>query len=156
MKRCNVCDQEKPATQEYFYTRFDRPDRCTYTCKTCTDARNTAYKNTPKGREVSRRAAKKSQSGRRYQNNVLHREYGISLEDYEKMIDNQGGHCVLCGGVNPDGRKLAVDHDHETKRVRGLLCLQCNRLLGVYEKLLRQCGEKRLKAYLLEAPCPES
>jgi DNA-directed RNA polymerase subunit RPC12/RpoP len=43
----------------------------------------------------------------------------------------QSGVCAICHGVNPSGRRLAIDHDHDTKRVRALLCGHCNhRILG--------------------------
>lgn len=46
------------------------------------------------------------------------------------MSAEQGGVCAICGGTNPSGHRLAVDHDHETRRVRGLLCHACNAGIG--------------------------
>lgn len=57
------------------------------------------------------------------------RPYGITPEDYGNMRAEQGGVCNICGGDN-ERRALAVDHCHATSRVRGLLCDDCNRLLG--------------------------
>ena len=55
--------------------------------------------------------------------------YGITLVEYDQMIADQGGGCKIC--MEPPGKKrLAVDHDHKTGRVRGLLCLGCNTALG--------------------------
>jgi hypothetical protein len=60
----------------------------------------------------------------------LRRTYGITLEDYERMLAEQGGVCPLCGRTadeaHPDKRPLVVDHCHDTLKVRGLLCSQCN------------------------------
>jgi hypothetical protein len=64
----------------------------------------------------------------------LKRCYGISVEQYEEMLDRQGGVCGLCGEP-PRGLRLAVDHDHETGRVRGLLHNECNRALGTWERI---------------------
>lgn len=51
----------------------------------------------------------------------------------EALIEVQGGElCAICGD-RPGERSLAVDHDHETRRVRGLLCIPCNRGLGFFE-----------------------
>jgi hypothetical protein len=73
--------------------------------------------------------------------NQLKAKYGITVEDYQSMFDSQGGVCKLCGMEETtkiskgDGvRSLAVDHDHNTGKVRGLLCHQCNVVLGQYEK----------------------
>ena len=60
---------------------------------------------------------------------ALKSKYGISVEDYESMLAAQGGVCAVCGDVNSD-RRLAVDHDHETGEVRGLLCTRCNVAIG--------------------------
>jgi hypothetical protein len=58
------------------------------------------------------------------------RSYGISVEEYETMLDDQGGGCYICGG-SPSGRALDIDHDHRTGKVRGLLCSNHNRALGL-------------------------
>jgi hypothetical protein len=48
------------------------------------------------------------------------------------MLYKQGGKCGICGSVS-NGKRLAIDHDHETGRVRGLLCQQCNTALGLFK-----------------------
>lgn len=60
-------------------------------------------------------------------------KYGLTLEEYDRMLETQGGGCGICGGTNPDGRRLHVDHDHKTGKVRGLLCINCNYLIGRME-----------------------
>lgn len=52
--------------------------------------------------------------------------YGITLEEYDKLLKEQNGLCAICKVV-PVSNKLAVDHDHDTGTVRGLLCPRCNR-----------------------------
>jgi hypothetical protein len=58
----------------------------------------------------------------------LMRRYGLTLEQYEAMRLRQGGRCAICGRVPV--RRLHVDHDHRTGRVRGLLCQNCNTAIG--------------------------
>jgi hypothetical protein len=71
----------------------------------------------------------------------LKREYGLTLEAYEGILASQGGVCAICQGPSKyrhrngslSGR-FAVDHDHSTGRIRGLLCDQCNRMIGHLDK----------------------
>jgi hypothetical protein len=62
------------------------------------------------------------------------KQYGISLEQYEEMLHNQGYGCAICGTKKPSERTkyFAVDHCHNTGKVRGLLCTKCNRGLGLF------------------------
>jgi hypothetical protein len=55
------------------------------------------------------------------------REYGLTHEQYEAMFKMQSGVCAVCGRP-PKVRKLDIEHDHKTGRVRCLACHQCNRL----------------------------
>lgn len=78
-----------------------------------------------------------------YANNKVHmqdlalqKKYGITLEDYNKMFAEQNGCCAMCGRHQSEfKRALAVDHNHITGAVRGLLCMRCNTTLGSYELL---------------------
>ena len=56
--------------------------------------------------------------------------YGITLQDYESILGEQGGGCAICDTM-PTVRRLHIDHDHTTGEVRGLLCGHCNQLLGL-------------------------
>jgi hypothetical protein len=56
----------------------------------------------------------------------LKRKYGIALHEYDYRLKLQMGRCAICGR-EPGKRRLDVDHDHKTKKVRGLLCHRCNR-----------------------------
>jgi hypothetical protein len=72
---------------------------------------------------------------------VLKRDYGITLEIYNAMLRKQAGRCAICRGPETvrtkrtgELRRLQVDHDHVTKRVRGLLCSRCNRVVWALEE----------------------
>lgn len=58
--------------------------------------------------------------------------WGMSVEEFEAKKEAQGGGCAICGGESPRGR-LAVDHNHDTGGVRGLLCASCNTGLGSFK-----------------------
>lgn len=62
----------------------------------------------------------------------LETSYRITLEEYEQRFLAQKGRCRICDSPERSGRLLAVDHDHVTGLVRGLLCSACNRGLGFF------------------------
>lgn len=59
------------------------------------------------------------------------RFYGIDVSDYDRMLEEQGGGCYICGKKPSGKRALDIDHDHKTGKVRGLLCSNHNRALGL-------------------------
>ncbi len=71
--------------------------------------------------------------------NYFLRTYGITLAKYRELWEQQGGVCAICGGegfiMNPNKHKLklVVDHCHDEGHVRGLLCHNCNRALGLLQ-----------------------
>lgn len=64
---------------------------------------------------------------------TLLRRFGITAVDYDRMLAEQDGGCALCSRP-PGARRLHVDHDHVTGKVRGLLCLPCNGALHYLER----------------------
>lgn len=92
-------------------------------------------RNKDRVRRMGREWAKTERGKRTTRNNFLKQRYGITIEDYEELLKHQGHVCKLCGrSAGQEGRALAVDHCHETGRVRGLLCTGCNTTLGRIEK----------------------
>jgi hypothetical protein len=87
----------------------------------------------------------------------LKTKYGMTQDDYERLLAAQGGKCALCGtdqigryGKNAKWKSghWQVDHCHRTGRVRGLLCHQCNVRIGAFEGLMEKAGEAKVNAYL--------
>lgn len=79
----------------------------------------------------------------------LRSRYGITWAQYQELLQQQGGQCAVVGCTEPPGGRGSiyhVDHDHKTGKVRGLLCSNCNRALG----LLRESPERieGLAAYI--------
>lgn len=57
--------------------------------------------------------------------------FDITPDEYDQVLAEQHGLCAICGRPPKPGKRLAVDHDHTTGFVRGLLCFMCNkRVLG--------------------------
>lgn len=63
------------------------------------------------------------------------REYGLTIDEYNALFEKQHGKCAICGGDGSGSKndKLYIDHDHNTGRVRGLLCGRCNFALGHFD-----------------------
>ena len=76
---------------------------------------------------------------------MLRKNYGITLAQYDQMLLTQRNGCLICGkSPEENGRRLAVDHDHASGMVRGLLCSNCNSALGKFQDdpvLLRAAAE---------------
>lgn len=71
------------------------------------------------------------------ENNRL-RKYGLTIKKWKRLLAKQGGACCICHETSKPGKpRLAIDHDHKTGKVRGLLCSRCNTALG----LLRDSAE---------------
>jgi hypothetical protein len=74
------------------------------------------------------------------------RPYGISVAEYDRLLEAQRGRCAVCGTKDPGSRRLvfAVDHCHETDQVRGLLCYLCNSGIGMLQdnpQIIRAAAE---------------
>jgi hypothetical protein len=65
---------------------------------------------------------------------TLLRKYGISLEEYYDIVNKYNNTCYICGRSPYNNRKLHLDHDHLTGKVRGVLCARCNWYLATIEK----------------------
>ena len=63
----------------------------------------------------------------------LIKKYHMTLIDYDNLLKAQDGSCALCYR-KPGKVPLHVDHDHKTRKIRGLLCHQCNWYLGIIDK----------------------
>lgn len=77
-------------------------------------------------------------TGKKYH---LKKKYGLTPEQVESMREAQGGKCAICSCYL---EKPQVDHNHTTGKVRGLLCGNCNRALGIFQDssvLLRLAAE---------------
>jgi hypothetical protein len=80
-------------------------------------------------------------------NRELKKNFDTTLQEYNIMLKKQNGVCAICGSKLPLGKyntNFLVDHDHLTKKVRGLLCGRCNFGLGQFQDnstLLRKAAE---------------
>ena len=130
MRICRNCG---PLPLAEFY-----PSSRTRLCKACQNRARTerARANPDQQRAVRRR--------------IKLKKYGLTPEDYDRMVAEQGGLCAIClreGEIDPTSQlRLGVDHNHTTGRVRGLLCRPCNQALGVMGDDPERCD--RMAEYL--------
>lgn len=134
MKICRNCS-DKPQPISNFTKNTAKKDGLQTRCKKCmgdsckeTNAKNRERYNA-KRREYRSKNREKCLALCRAGN--LRRDYGISPLQYDAMFNSQSGCCKICRiDANKLKKPLAVDHDHKTGRVRGLLCYHCNWLIG--------------------------
>lgn len=138
MKPCGVCKEDKPL--EAFHRQASSKDGRAWLCKPCSQIRRREWRSKRKDydKEYHKRryAANpeyyKEKALRWYRNNKLKHKcykFNISPSTYQKLAEGQEGKCALCLKERP----LVIDHDHLTKKVRGLLCNTCNLSLGMFE-----------------------
>ena len=98
------------------------------TCRVCGQGKNLTEFHTRKDTGKIRNECKTCHADKQMQRN-----YGIDLSTYNRMFQEQGGVCKICNLPQKSTRndRLAVDHCHETGKVRGLLCDGCNRGIGL-------------------------
>lgn len=122
-KSCTKCGVEKELTE---YTKnFNKKWGKSYlrsSCRECDNARNRKYHADNK--------AKRAQQHKDWRNKKV---FGLGDGEYETMLANQGGVCAICKKECTSKPSLAVDHDHATGKVRGLLCSNCNNGLGRFK-----------------------
>ena len=115
MKKCKKCKETKPLTEFY-----SRGDRVASICRVCDMQKKMEFK--------AKYPEKVKARDRRY---ALKKLYGITIEEYNRLLKEQDECCAICGKHQLDFEKhLVVDHDHNTGEVRGLLCNNCNLMIG--------------------------
>lgn len=83
-------------------------------------------------------AQRKDRYYRKHKAAIGARKHGLSVDDVNAMLSEQGGVCAICRQPPADGQRLCVDHDHTCcpgqrscgRCVRGLICQNCNKMLG--------------------------
>lgn len=121
-KTCSKCKMEKRLMK--FSNRASSVDRKSPWCKECSHQNLQIWRKTDKGKHSMRQRNLKV-------------KYNVSLEDYQILLENQKNNCAICNEkesamnhYSKTVKRLAVDHCHTTGKIRGLLCTNCNTLIG--------------------------
>jgi hypothetical protein len=133
-KRCSRCAQDLPV-EAFRWVEGPARGLLRSMCRDC-------------DRDYAREYAEAHKDERRAY--YYERKFGVTIAEYEAMLAAQGGRCAVCRNPEKRGRRgggtklLAVDHDHETGQVRGLVCHDCNTGLGMFledPELLERAAE---------------
>jgi 5-methylcytosine-specific restriction endonuclease McrA len=159
MKKCSKCGELKPLTA-YYRAGGNSREGLRGDCIPCNLAskaerhrlnpeparrRTRAWRLANLERANANQQAFVASGGKRLSDRKSHlkRKYGMTLEQYQAMLDSQGGGCLICGRPPRDDISLHVDHDHSTGNVRGILCFCCNNALADFQdnpELLRKAA----------------
>lgn len=126
------------------------PDEPHFSGGMCKSCYRRAYREKNKehinAMERDKRAANPGRNREAVTRSQLKRLYGITVEQRDEMLGRQGGVCALCGGTT---KRMHVDHDHETGRVRAILCNACNLGLGQFkdDALLLAAASEYVRAH---------
>ena len=115
-KMCCKCKITKPISSFHRDLQVKRKYGVRSDCKECVKKRQETYRTKEYVRDRN-----------------LRDHFGITSEDYNRMLIEQNGKCKICGSTTPNSKQFSVfsvDHDHSTGKIRGLLCTSCNRMLG--------------------------
>ena len=123
MKQCVKCKEVKDISLFSNHIRTKDGKRCR--CKQCESIG---------AKEKKKKALETDYLGTRLKERKdnLKRVFGMSLEEYDIKLNLQEGVCKICKSLCKSGKRLAVDHNHETGKIRDLLCGNCNGGLGKF------------------------
>jgi hypothetical protein len=162
---CRVCSLEFPEDHFRRHKKWNSIDKI---CRACRTKRNRDWRQAnPErmalyaARESERYWSEHPRVLRRRRNTWLKRVYGITIEDEEELLRKQDSGCGICGTKEPKGAsgrgsgpggfttgRFCIDHDHETGKVRGILCSSCNFAIGYLKDNSALC--LRAAKYLTE------
>ena len=144
-RKCSKCGRMLPVGS--FYKDSHTKDGLRCWCKDC----QAQYKKNQKAKDPEGYRAKGRKAVQKWWRKnperahklvkayQLKHEYGLDVEEYDTMLMEQHGVCAICGEPESQSRHgkilaLAVDHDHTTGKIRGLLCSRCNLMVGLMER----------------------
>lgn len=146
-KSCSRCRAVKQSTD--FYSEPRNRDGFMGICKQCIDeashqsylrnkdrvnARSFEWRKKHPDKAIAAVIKHRTKNRDRFEAARIMYEYGITFQEYDALLTKQNGTCAICRLPCATGRKLCIDHDHKTGKVRGLLCRTCNSGIGLLKE----------------------
>ena len=133
-RKCSVCHKKKKL-DDFYKDKKGKWGRG-YVCKPCAKQKSTKdyYANHEKRKKSNRQRSQQPEVRARDRDRLLKRKYGLSANDYDRLLRMQQGVCAICKTDKRDkrDREMPVDHNHKTHAIRGILCDTCNRVIGLF------------------------
>lgn len=124
-KRCTKCGKNRLV--KFFYKDGRLRSGLKSQCLLCSKAYSKKWKLTNRAKKFWKKWSK----ARRL------KTYGITEEQYVNLLKKQNGKCAVCRTKLKNKRQPSIDHNHTTKKIRGILCNNCNTLLGLAKECVR-------------------
>lgn len=116
LKSCSTCKKEHPLKDFY----INKKGKHIFECRYCQRDRTKKYQNSAQGRA-------------NYKNWLYKRKYNSSYKEFTALLELQENKCKICEGLFTNLKETHLDHCHNTKKIRGLLCRNCNLGLGHFK-----------------------
>lgn len=129
MKKCSKCGIEK-SFSDFFKSSGEKSGLHSW-CKVCHRAcvKRWEIRNHDRWKEIYTEGNKKKQENGSFRAWHLKRKFNITPEEWEALFNRQGRKCPICKRSEIGKEQWHVDHNHETKSIRGILCGPCNRFI---------------------------
>lgn len=147
MKKCSICKEMKE--ESCFAFQNKKLNKLMSACKDCNNKKQREFrKNNPElQKEIDRKAYQRQKAhrveyARKYRKNNpektmdtnLKSKYGITRNEYLKILESQDFKCAICGKPQSEhSRNFALDHNHKSGKIRGIVCDGCNYGIGFLE-----------------------
>ena len=140
MKTCTKCKETK--LLDSFNKCSSRKDGLQTSCRECSNENSKIwFVNCPSRKERNEKTKQWQKDNPEkvsdlYRSWLIKTRYGLTQEQYDTVLKSQNGLCAICGTDDPGSNRKnwCVDHDHKTGRIRGLLCNNCNRGIGLLKE----------------------
>jgi len=145
VKSCRICGEFKPLTE--FHRASGMRDGHRNECKSCfkllakarydsatavARAKQWRIDNPERSRAYQAEYRARPERRRAMRDLYYRRTFGITADDFDALLEKQGGVCAICGCAPERAASFHLDHDHVSGAIRGILCLDCNQGVGKF------------------------